>query len=160
MVKEILIVLSLAQGSISFAQQGGNVLSFDYDEAGNQIVRELICLGIDCLPIMGVSHNGVTGSSFDKEVEENWSLSRDVAQLKYYPNPVKEDLFVNWEEISNDRVLELWIYNATGQLLEKHFTVVGESIAMINFSDYPVGMYQVILFFQNQEEQILRIIKK
>ena len=161
MVKKILIILCFVQAGLLFAQQGGNALSFSYDEAGNQIVRELICIGQGCIPKKTMNSIQTTESLIETSPKEmNWSKSSENRGLKYYPNPVQDDLYITWEDIQDDTVTQVFVYSGTGQFL-KSFDLEGQTVqTVVNFSSYPKGMYQVILFFEKQEKQVLRIIKK
>lgn len=161
MVKKILMILCFIQVGTLYAQQGGNTLSFSYDRSGNQVVRELICLGVGCVPKKTM--NSIQTEEPVREVgsrEMNWRGSSENSGLKYYPNPVQDDLYITWEDIQDDTVTQVFVYSGTGQFL-KSFDLEGEAVqTVVNFSAYPKGMYQVILFFEKQEKQVLRIIKK
>lgn len=132
-----------------------NKIVFSYDTAGNQIKRE-IC--INC--------PAGTGRLKDEDLAEkdieakDFMKSDDLEGISYYPNPVKEELYVRWPLEDNKYITTISVYNINGQKL-KNFTEQKNTITeTIRFSEYPQGIYTILLDYNNGEQKTLKIIKK
>jgi len=126
-------------------------ICFQYDLAGNQIVREL-CIN--------EQQNKSTESFSDTEVEESLQkfFSEDI--ISYYPNPVKEELFLKWNLIDDNKVEKIEIYNLNGQLVAIFNQLERENTKTISFVRYPVGVYNIVVYYTNKKQESIRIIKK
>jgi len=122
---------------------------FEYDLAGNQIVREL-CIN----DVSGKTPNQIA----NEEPDFQKFFPEDV--ISYYPNPVKEELFLKWDLIKENKVIKIEIYNLNGQSVATSNGLEKENSTIISLSQYPVGIYQVVLYYTNQEQKSIRIVKK
>lgn len=128
-------------------------ITFSYDAAGNQINREL-CLNCTSKKV----------EEFPKEIEalaEDDLLKfspQDV--ISYYPNPVKEELYLQWQLTPDNYVSSIHVYSVTGQILRTYQG--NESINSLNipFQSYPSGIYLVLLTYKNGGEKTIKIIKQ
>jgi len=122
---------------------------FEYDLAGNQIVREL------CI-------NDVSGKAPNQTANEEPDFQKFFPEdvISYYPNPVKEELFLKWNFIKENKVTKIEIYNLNGQSLATFNRLEKENSTIISFAVYPVGIYQVVFYYTNQEQKSIRIVKK
>jgi hypothetical protein len=137
---------------ISNAQQK---INFSYDSAGNQIKREL-CLS-NCDPL----------AKEVKEVKEIEALVDDDLlkfsqsdNFSYYPNPVKEELYLQWELQNNIYITSIEVYSFTGQLVKSYRTTIQQNKQNIPFQNYSSGVYVVILRYNNGNEKSIKIIKQ
>lgn len=74
--------------------------------------------------------------------------------LKIYPNPAKEELVVESDEIKN-----VCLYNLIGQKV-KETTCAGESVARFEVSDLPQALYLVTVFTgHGNKTQLVSVIK-
>ncbi|MBB4799965.1 hypothetical protein HNP37_000004 [Flavobacterium nitrogenifigens] len=137
-----------------FTSQAQYKLKFSYDPlTGNQVVREL-CLGCQS-----------TGKPA-KEVKEIEALTEDDLLkfspediISYYPNPVKEELFLKWEVTDQNSVNSIQIYNIGGQVLNNYSGTKTNSIN-IPFQNYGSGVYLVQLNYDKGNSKTIKIIKK
>ncbi|WP_264542230.1 MULTISPECIES: T9SS type A sorting domain-containing protein [Flavobacterium] len=148
-MKKVFILLLILIGSISHAQK----LSFQYDSAGNQIVRQL------CL-----SCSSKTSETPPKEVSElqNEDLKKFSPEdvISYYPNPVKEQLYLKWDLINNIKVVSINLYSLTGQLIKTFKNLENENSYVVSFYDLPDNVYSLNLVYSNGEQKPIKIIKK
>ena len=95
-MKKLTTLLLFGFCAFSNAQQK---INFSYDSAGNQIVRSLCISG--CNP---------AGKSVDEVKEVQALTDEDLLKfskqdvISYYPNPVKEQLYLKWELINDNKV--------------------------------------------------------
>lgn len=152
-MKRITTIILLSVGLFSNAQQK---LNFNYDSAGNQILREL-CLS-------GCSQSAKPSKEEVKEIEalvEDDLLKfspEDV--ISYYPNPVKEELYIKWELKDDNYVNSIQIFSITGQLLRSYHPTVHNDSQNIPFQDYATGVYAVMLSYSDGDQKSIKIIKQ
>ncbi len=72
--------------------------------------------------------------------------------LKYYPNPVTDNLNIELPEGEN----EIIVYSLTGKILSR--TIVSERLFTYDMRNFPSGMYLVSVI-NNGEKAILKVIK-
>ncbi|UUV21341.1 choice-of-anchor L domain-containing protein [Paenimyroides aestuarii] len=77
----------------------------------------------------------------------------DLAGLKYYPNPVENDLIVSYKHT----IESVEVYNIIGQRVLKQSN--DNETVKINFSQFSSGTYMVKLFSE-EHTQFIKIIKK
>ena len=128
-------LLSVAQDKILFS----------YDQAGNQVLRE-IC--INC--------NARTTAKPVKELKKE--DLQEIDQISYYPNPVSEELYLNWELVPDKKVVEIKLISISGTLLQSY--VPADQQMSISFQGYPSGLYLVQFSYNTYEQKIIKIIKK
>lgn len=147
-MKKILQLLLL----LPFCIQAQNKVLFTYDTAGNQITR-ILC--INCT------------SKMAKEIQELETITETDLEkffpedvISYYPNPVKEELYLQWQLTQENYVSSISIYAITGQLLR--FFQIANSASTLNipFQQYSSGVYLVLLSYKDGSEKTIKIIKK
>jgi hypothetical protein len=129
-------------------------ITFSYDNAGNQITRSL------CLQC-------TTSKNSTKPIKEIIALKEEDLQkffpedvISYYPNPVKEELYLKWELIAGNLVTSIQVYGLSGQLLKSYSGLEKNNAQNIPFQVYPSGTYAVVLFYTNGEQKSIKIIKQ
>jgi hypothetical protein len=128
-------------------------VQFDYDNAGNQIKRYLI----DIFPGKQASPNSTTQSN----PTESDLIKADIYDdVKYYPNPVQEELYVQWEKVDENYVDNVSIFSMTGQLMRRYENLRNETSTTLAFYNYPQGYYTVLLVYANGENKTLKIVKR
>ena len=90
---------------------GQNKMIFEYDQSGNQIKRQLC---INCPIPDRKAENDIYSD------EDNLLKFFDEDVISYYPNPVKEVLFIKWKITYDSKVYTIKIYTLNGQLLKTH----------------------------------------
>lgn len=133
-------------------------ITFNYDSAGNQIVREL------CLSGCSSSAKQVKENAEVKEIEalaeEDLLKFSKEDVISYYPNPVKEELYIKWEVKDNDYVSSIQVFSITGQLLKTYPLMARNDSQNIPFQDYSTGVYVVILYYNSGDPKTIKIIKQ
>lgn len=149
-----LFTLLLLLFSFIIQAQVADRITFSYDDAGNQIQRKLC---IDC----------TTSKMANESIKEITALEegdllkfspQDV--ISYYPNPVKEELYLQWELIEGNYVSSIQVFGLNGQVLQSFTNLDKKNNQNIAFQGYPTGMYAVILFYKNGEQKSIKIVKK
>lgn len=126
---------------------------YEYDNAGNRMVRKVIEL-----PAPDYMYNNTASDSVG-HIDSNYYI--DNVQdyiIKIYPNPTSSLIYVDIEGDNADKNAILSVYNISGSLL---FTkqITGNN-TMVDLSSYPVGTYIVILQLKNNEKTTWKVIKK
>ncbi|WP_264525671.1 T9SS type A sorting domain-containing protein [Flavobacterium sp. N502536] len=151
-MKKLLLFIGLQFCLLATAQQK---ITFNYDAAGNQIIREL------CLSGCSQSAKKV------EDVKEIEALTEDDLLkfspedvISYYPNPVKEELFLQWQLGEENYVTSVQVYNMVGQILQTYQGNERMNSLNIPFQNYPGGVYLVLLSYKDGGEKSIKIIKQ
>ncbi len=124
-------------------------VTFEYDAAGNQIKRQYWSSGrYSSEPIK--EYKDITNEDLKKFFPE------DV--ISYYPNPVKDELYLKWELVNDNKVLNIQIYNINGQVI-KTINSLSENKTIISFQEYTSGTYLVNLNYSSGQQKSITIIK-
>jgi hypothetical protein len=130
-----------------------NKIEFKYDPAGNQIKRS-IC--INCSGRYAISDSIARSSDVISQ-----DLKNDVnSKLSYYPNPVLEELTINWLNDDSTFVSNIEVFSMTGQSLGAFKDLKESQSAVISFSSYPQGIYNLVLYYNDGRKETLKIVKK
>lgn len=150
-MKQLLFLFTLF--TISVNAQPGQRIKFDYDTAGNQ-TRRIICL--DC--------NARATDSIPKKItelnEEDLLKFSPEDVISYYPNPVKEELYLQWELTDDKNVTIIEIFSINGKLVKSLNQLQNDKSIIIQFKDEPSGTYSIVLNYSNGEKEYITIIKK
>ncbi len=128
-----------------------NSISFEYDDAGNQFVRKPIYLAS---PRPG--RPIIESSNEPKEFVESDIYS----DIKYYPNPTVEILYVKWKNQDEWFVNNIQVFNFSGQLMGTLDIDRNSEQFEVDFRAYPTGMYELVLAYNDGKQKTLKIIKK
>lgn len=150
-MKKYLLLLFL--GFSLFAEAQDNKITFDYDNAGNQIRREL-CLS--CNKANSKTSGPKEVAAIQEEDLQKFS-SEDV--ISYYPNPVKEELYLKWELVIDKSVATIYLYDLNGRVLQKYNNLEKTNALNIPFFNYPTGTYLVVLVYNDGEQKTIKIVK-
>jgi hypothetical protein len=146
-MKHFILFMLLGFSVLATAQ---NKILFSYDTAGNQINRELC---INC-------QTGKKAKDVKKITKEDLIKSDISDQISYYPNPVKEELYLAWDLVNNNTVSSIQVYSLSGQLLQSFQNMDKSNRQTIPFANYPRGVYAVVLLYSNGEQKSIKIIKQ
>lgn len=151
MKKKIQFILLLTS-MISYSQI--DQVIFEYDGKGNQALR-MLC--INCSP----------NSSKSVNVKEISSLQNDDLlkfykddEISYYPNPVKEELYLNWKLIDEKFVTSVQVVGMRGDILNSYDNPNKTNNQNLSFQHYPSGVYIVLLKYNDGESKKIKIIKQ
>ena len=103
-MKKLLIILLLISCFLSQGQQ--NKISFSYDSAGNQITRSY------CYSCAAKNSNNLKDVSQINDSDLLKFIPDD--NFSYYPNPVKEELFLTWNKQDEIILNSIKLYNLNG----------------------------------------------
>nr|WP_315224927.1 T9SS type A sorting domain-containing protein [uncultured Flavobacterium sp.] len=150
-MKYILYFLFLGFFSLSNAQ---DKIKFTYDSTtGNQINR-ILC--INC-PSLKPSKSSEEIEAIEKEDLLKFSPN-DI--ISYYPNPVKEELFLKWDLTNENFVTSIHVTGMNGQSLRSYKNKKEVNSQNIPFQNLPSGVYIVSLMYNNGEQKTIKIIKE
>ena len=118
---------------------------FNYDNAGNQIQRRYISL--------------LVKSQTNQQLTEILSESLN-DEISFYPNPVQNELTLNWLNDEESHVKSIDLYDLNGKHLQSLIQNAELSTTQIDFSLYNKGVFLVTLTYTNNEQKTIKIIKK
>ncbi len=144
-MKKLLLLVLFCSGLKSYSQN----ITFEYDDAGNQIKRKF-CLTCTSRTVPVKEYKDLTSNDLEKFFPE------DV--ISYYPNPVKDELYLEWELINDNIVLSIDIYNINGQLI-KNINSIPDNKTVISFQEFTSGTYLVNLNYATGNQKSITIIK-
>lgn len=150
-MKNYLLVLFLGLSLIAKAQD--NKITFDYDNAGNQTVREL------CLSCTKANYKTKAPKEIIALKEEDLQKFSPEDIISYYPNPVKEELYLKWELVADKAVVTIYLYALNGQVLKTYENLDKSNNLNIPFFNYPSGTYLVMLVYNDGEQKTIKIVK-
>ncbi|HMK06769.1 MAG TPA: T9SS type A sorting domain-containing protein, partial [Flavobacterium sp.] len=136
-------------------QNAQNAIAFDYDTAGNQTMRKMIYLGA---PRRRHRKHLVPGTTVDNEIR--LIPSDEYANISYYPNPVKSELYVQWIDKADEDMQSIEMYDISGKLINKYPNQSDKNEITIDFERYPRGIYELKLNYAGGEKKTLKIVKQ
>lgn len=148
-MQRFLLLIFLHCSLFSIAQAK---LNFSYDQAGNQITRTL------CINCLAKSVKEIVDTEVLTENDLEKFSPEDV--ISYYPNPVKEKLYLQWELAHDNYVTSVFVYSMTGQVLRAFQISAASNSLNIPFQNYPSGIYLVLLSYKDGGEKTIKIIKQ
>lgn len=151
-MKKIFLFCFVFSFTLMFSQSTTRI-RFNYDDEGNQIER-IICVGCNARTAKDstITSENITESDMEKDLLYH--------QISYYPNPVKEELYIKWVNDGDNYVLSLELFSQTGQSITKYVNLKGKETATVPFLNYPSGFYNIVLLYNNGEKKTLKIVKK
>ena len=147
-MKKLLIAIFCFYGLLSNAQK----IRFEYDAAGNQIQRKWCP---SCLSRNAQETYKDISQLEDSDLEK--FFPDDV--ISYYPNPVKEELFLKWELINENKVSSIDVFTLNGQVLNTIKENLSQNSLIISFQEYPIGVYFLSLNYTNGDQKSIKIVK-
>jgi hypothetical protein len=149
-MKNYLLLLFLGFSLFAKAQ---DKITFDYDNAGNQIKREL------CLSCNKAGYKTASPKEVAALQEEDLEKFTPEDVISYYPNPVKEELYLKWELVIDKNVSSIYLYALNGQVLKTYNNLEKTNALNIPFFNYPTGTYLVVLVYNDGEQKTIKIVK-
>ena len=147
-MKQLLFLFTLFTISVN-AQR----IQFNYDTAGNQ-TRRFICLNCSAR----------VADSIPKEItelkEEDLLKFSPEDVISYYPNPVREELYLKWELVNENKVSSIEVFSINGQRVNVYSNLEKKNKKNIPFQEYPQGTYLVLLSYTNGDQKSITILKK
>ncbi|MFB9109350.1 T9SS type A sorting domain-containing protein [Flavobacterium gyeonganense] len=150
MIKKLLFLLLLF--SLSVKSQNQTKIKFSYDTAGNQTSR-ILC--VNCPP-----ETGKQVKEIEAIVEEDLEKIEGEDMISYYPNPVKEELYLKWELTDDNYVTSIQLFSLTGQVLKTFQGTKNTNTQNILFQSYPSGVYVILVNYKSGTPKSFKIIKQ
>lgn len=150
-MKRIILLFSIIMSSYAYSQVPR--LHFNYDNAGNQTKRFLT---LDSF--LGKESNEMFKETVELKDEDLLKFC-DEDVFSYYPNPVKEQLFLKWELINNNKIVNILIFSYTGEQLRTIENLENTNSTSLSFSELPTGSYIVFLNYLNGKKESITILK-
>lgn len=135
----------------ALAQQLPTKVVFEYDSAGNQIYRGI---EID----MTSAARSILENEEDTQAEQEMFGYED-SKLKYYPNPVQNVLYVEWDRKYKE-VVSISLYTSNHQVLQQIGNLAFENQTQVHFDQLPKGSYFMVVFYQDGTKENITIIKR
>lgn len=151
-MRKIITLLFFGICALSNAQQK---IIFAYDSAGNQITRTLCLSGCS-----GTAKTVEEVKEIEAVTEDDLLKFSKEDVISYYPNPVKEQLYLRWELINDNKVSSITVYGVSGQVLQSFSGTESTDNQVISFGQYPRGVYLVVLNYKDGDQKTIKIIKQ
>ena len=129
--------------SCSFGQR----LKFEYDAAGNQILRKY-CSG-------GCTMKNTNPKEIAKLQPEDMQKFFPEDVISYYPNPVKDKFIMDFD--SDPGEINYTITNTLGQVIHSGNKLVAHQ--EISMSPFPPGLY-ILKVQKESDRQVFKIVKE
>jgi hypothetical protein len=152
-MKKYILLLFLGFSILAKAQNPDKI-TFDYDDAGNQVKREL------CISCDKASYKTKGTKEVAALVEEDLQKFSPEDVISYYPNPVKEELYLKWEFATDKTVATIYLYDFNGRVLQTYNHLEQSNNLNIPFLNYPSGTYLVVLLYNGGEQKTIKIVKQ
>lgn len=150
-MKALLLFTSLIFSTLVCAQDR---ITFSYDLAGNQTVRSL------CINCQTAKPSNKIKEA-EALVEDDFLKFSPEDSFSYYPNPVKEELYLSWQTKNDNTLNTIKIYNINGQILENIDISKSKKYSQnISFALYPAGIYLASITYRNGDQKTIKIIKQ
>lgn len=148
MEKKLLFLFAQLLFAIASYSQPNSVV-FDFDAAGNQIKRYAV-----------YSSRLISNNQPPKDLETLLESDMEGAgRVKYYPNPVKGELYVSW---SSDQITvsKIVITTITGNYVGDYIVEKNMTKYAIPFEQYAEGIYVITLVSDKDTTESFKIIKR
>lgn len=144
------------QAAAPIVELPSNTLSFSYDTAGNQTRRTFLYLApptprLNNAPIPPLAKEALVDKLLPTDLYED---------ISYYPNPIKSELYLQWVESASNDLQTIELYNLNGKLLNSFPNQSNQDHTVLNFENYPVGYYNLLLRYSNEAPKTLKIVKQ
>lgn len=131
-------------------------LHFNYDSAGNQTKRYL---NLESFTARTAVNTKIYKESAELDEEDLLKFSKEDT-FSYYPNPVKEQLYLTWELINGNKLMSISIFSFAGQHLKTISNLENIKSTTISFADLSAGSYLVYLNYKNGDKESITILKQ
>jgi myo-inositol-hexaphosphate 3-phosphohydrolase len=73
---------------------------------------------------------------------------------------VKEELYLKWELVNENKVSSIVVFDMNGKILHNYKDQSSENNQVISFKEFPVGLYIINLNYSDGEVKTIKILKK
>ena len=140
------------------AETRAQELKFEYDNAGNQQVREWICVNCPHInAVAGGQQAAALKSDGPQKLHDDGPGSH---QLSVYPNPLTETLNVKWNNDDHVFVSAIDIFSLNGVRLFHQKYASEQKETSISFLNFAPGSYLLKASYSNQKQEVVKLIKQ
>lgn len=134
-------------------------ISFSYDAAGNQTLRNRVC--VNCNRSAKVADSTIVAAVEDQKAlaEDKIPENPRVSEIVAYPNPVTDILTLEWSDNAK-KVAQIVLFSGIGQQLYQKSIHTHQGTVDLNFSTYASGRYVVVVLFTDGSRHNFHVIKK
>ena len=130
-------------------------INYQYDNAGNRIKR----IYVELVGPIIIGDDPVVIKSAEIEIDEDETLlNSQEREIQVYPNPVKDELFVDIQKGDINENYRLMIFDSAGKML-KESRRQGNGNEPIDMSLFPSGVYFLIINTQEGKVEY-KIVKE
>lgn len=143
-------------GTCIYAQE--MKLTFNYDSAGNQVLKDMLC--INCPqeePEVVVEEEPEIIAEDNSEIEEEAKIKHKIIA---YPNPVMNELHVDWIRNPNKQPIAVELYSLDNKQQQSYKISSTHGVLRLPFHGYSAGVYFLVVTYSNGEQQSFNILKK
>lgn len=140
--------------ALNFAE--AQALEFTYDEAGNQVRRELVTISFSSL--LTTNSTDTVEKEQDTMLPQSNSLNSNSTMIELYPNPVVDLLNVEWT--ADLQLTEIMLFDNLGKMLQLKKIHEGTVRETFHFSTYAPGIYYIRVFDALGQSKSFKVIKK
>ncbi len=155
----LFIVLLLGFNYDAKAQAPSTELKFTYDNAGNQIKREFIC--INCtIPFLYTLVAKVPDESGNNENPKTSTKAQRT--VTGYPNPLKETLNLKWDASEKYHITKIEAVSQNGlSVFKQEFGSDAYILTQITipFQRQVPGTYLVMVTFSDSKQVVIKVVK-
>lgn len=134
-------------------------LTFQYDAAGNQVLRQWVCIGCTAATTSAVTDAQIEALNKSVIWKEAGSSSAK-RSLKAYPNPVSETLQVEWQSTDGVSVKSLEVFSLNGIRVFQGSYPPKQNSTSISFLDMVPGGYILRASYSDGKKEAIKIIKQ
>lgn len=153
-MKKILTIILLG---IYFVSNAQDKLTFTYDPLTGSQTNRTLC--VNC-STSKTSNGKKEIGEIEAVTEEDLQKFSAEDTFSYYPNPVKEELYLKWDLSDKNFISAIQIVGVNGAVLKSYSNKKDINSQNIPFQNYPAGTYLVILSYKNGEQKTIKILKQ
>ncbi|MGS2741702.1 T9SS type A sorting domain-containing protein [Sinomicrobium sp. M5D2P17] len=146
--------------AFAFYMADAQEITFTYDAAGNQTNRKWVCVNCKTAEDLAKAAKMEEAAETPEELQEVAMTDEETLArpLTLYPNPVSSTLYVDWE--GDFPVREVQIYGNIGNLVNKNAVAKSQTQAELQFGMLPIGVYVMVVIYEDGHKETRKIIKK
>ena len=172
---DIKLLLFITVLFITGLQAQERKLSFNYDPAGNQVLKDMLC--INCpeeveeeeeeevvvveeeeeIPEQESEVIAEDDSEIEEEEEEE---EEKTSKIIAYPNPVMDELHIDWIENPDKQPVAIELYSLDNKLQQSYKISFTRGVLRLPFHGYTPGVYFLVVTYNSGEQQSFNILKK
>ncbi|MEH6681044.1 MAG: T9SS type A sorting domain-containing protein [Sediminicola sp.] len=155
----LLLFLFCAFAISSLNAQEQYEITFGYDNAGNQILRDRVCVNCQTASKTAIDSTKVEIMEEEIAVLKEDTIDSDFFKIVAYPNPVTDILRVEWVA-SDNGIQQITLFSLDNRQLFQKIVKDGWNGLNLDFNGYPPGSYIVLVGYADGSKKSFQVIKK